>query len=272
MRKKLLIGFAALAAVAVVAPAAGQAFGTSNFPIKRFPKVFRNGVKLNTIRRPAEAVGGITLHNGVLGNLTCQNIFAGVTYNETTEGTEKGFDNTTGYTTFNCEGQAPCRVKNTHGEEVEGNFFTAESPPVSTGTEAHVEAHFSGITSLPWNGELIERETGIRQVLTHHVKIWFASPPSSQGRGGCMGVEIPFEDAEGTTEREAGYELAPQWFNGARNGLKPSHAEFTGEEGLTEKQFPQTGRLKSPVGDGFTTGPKLITGGLEGGWELLTVE
>jgi hypothetical protein len=57
-----------------------------------------------------------------------------------------------------------------------------------------------------------------------------------------------------------------------KNGLKASHLEFHGEEGLTEKQFPQTGRLKSGPGDDFTTATKLITGGLEGGWELLTVQ
>jgi hypothetical protein len=268
MRKKLLIGFAVLAALAVVAPAASQA-GTKEFPIKRFPKVFRNGVKLNTIRRPAIAVGGITLHNGVLGDLKCENMVAGVTYNETTEGTEKGFTNTVGYSTFNCVAQAPCKVKNTQGETVEGIYATAESPPIP---EHGTEAHSTGITSLPWTGELIERETGIKQVLTHKVKVWIVDPPASVGVGNCQGLEVPFENAEGETEKDAGYELAPVTVNGTRNGLKPSHGEFDGEEGLTEKGFPKTGRLKSGIGDGFTTAPKLVSGGLEGGWELLTAE
>jgi hypothetical protein len=271
MRNKLLIGFAVLAAVAVVAPAAGQAAGTSNFPIKAFPKFFRNGVKLNAVRRQVEAVGAIRLHNSALGDLECENIFTGVTYNETTEGTEKGFNNTTGYSTSNCKASIPCKVHNTRGEEVEGIYATAESPPIA---EHGSEAHNTGITSLPWTGELIERETGIRQVLMHHVKIWIVSPPASVGRGNCQAINIPFEELEGTqpTEKEAGFELAPIRVNGTRNGLKPSHLEFNGEEGLTEKEFPQTGRLSSAAGQGFTTGPKLITGGLEGGWELLIAQ
>jgi hypothetical protein len=267
MRRKLLIGFAPLAVAAVVAVPAAQAAVP---PIKRFPKVFRNGGKLNAIRRPAIAVGAITLHNGVLGNLKCQNMVPAVTYNETTEGTEKGFSNTVGYSTFDCEAQAPCKVKNTQGETVEGIYATAESPPIP---EHGTEAHPTGITSLPWTGELIERETGIEQVLTKHVKIWVVDPPASVGVGNCQGIAVPFEDAEGPTEKEAGYELAPDWVNGTRNGLKPSHVECAGETG-TEKgteKFP-CGRLKSAVGDGFVTEEKNVIGGLEGGWELLTAE
>jgi hypothetical protein len=269
MRKKLLIGFAVLASVAVIAPVAVQAAGTSNFPIKRFPHIFKNGVKVALgTKLNAIAVGEIILHNGVLGNLNCQNMVAGQTFNEVTEGTEKGFANSTGYSTFNCVAQAPCKVKNTKGEEVEGIYATAESPPEPAGTEAHP----TGISSLPWSGEVIERETGITQVLTHHVKVWIVDPPKTVGVGNCQGLEVPFEDAEGTTEREAGYELAPVAINGTKNGLKPSHAEFLGESGLTEKGFPETGRLKSGIGDGFTsTSPaKIVSGGLGGGWELLT--
>jgi hypothetical protein len=91
-------------------------------------------------------------------------------------------------------------------------------------------------------------------------------------RGRLWRGRVPFEDAEGPTEKEAGYELAPIWINGTRNGLKPSHEEFLGETGETEKQFPQTGHLKSPVGDGFMTAPKLVIGGLQGGWELVSLE
>jgi hypothetical protein len=160
-------------------------------------------------------------------------------------------------------------VKNTKGEEVEGIFATAEAPPEPAGSEAHP----TGITSLPWTGELIERETNITQVLTHHVKIFLVSPPVTVGVGNCQGLGLPFEDAEGTTEKEAGYELAPIWVNGTRNGLKPSFSVFEGESGLTEKGFPQTGRLKSGVGDGFTTTPtRLVIGGLGGGWELITAD
>jgi hypothetical protein len=268
MWTRVVIRAATLAVAAMIAvPAAGQALGTKEFPIKAFPKFFSNGVKENLARKPVIAEGTITLHNGVLGDLKCENMFAGITYNETTEGTEKGFDSTTGYSTFNCKASIPCPVHNTKGEEMEGDFLTAESPPEPAGTEAHP----TGITSLPWTGELIERETGIRQVLTHHVKVWFVVPPKTVGIGdGCGGFEVPFEDAEGASEKEAGYELAPMWINGFKNGLKPSHEELNGETGLTEKGFPQTGVLKSPFGEGFATAFRLVNGGLGGGWELIT--
>jgi hypothetical protein len=264
MRRKLLIGVAPLVVAAVVAVPAAQAVPE----IKRFPKIFRNGVKGRLTREPAIAVGTFTLNSAVLGDLKCENMVAGVTYNETTEGTEKGFDNTTGYTTFNCLAAAPCKVKNTKGEEVEAIYATAESPPEPAGTEAHA----TGISSLPWTGELIERETGIQQVLTKHVKIWVVDPPKTVGTGNCQGLEIPFEDQEGPSEKERGDELAPDWVNGFKNGLKPSHEEFTGEM-LTEKggSYAVTGQLISSIGGSAPTG-KLVTGGLGGAWELITVQ
>jgi hypothetical protein len=240
-------------------------------PIKRFPKVFFNGVKAQGMQTPHPdiAVGVITLHNSQLGTLQCHNAVAGVVYNEFTEGTEKGFQNSTGYTTYACTSGAECRVKNTKGEEVEGNYLTAEAPPVATGTEAHE----TGISSLPWIGELIERETGKRQVLTKHVKLWYVSPPEPPGKGaGCLGVDFPFEDQEGPSEKERGFELAPIWVNGSKNGLKPSHGEFIDETGVTEKGFPVTGRLNSIVGPGDLTATTLTIGGLGGAWELMTVE
>jgi hypothetical protein len=194
---------------------------------------------------------------------------AGQTYNETTEGTEKGFQNWTGWATFGCKSQAECDVENTKGEIVPAIHFTAEAPPIVVGTEAHETA----ISSLPWTGELIERETGKRQVLTHHVEVWLVIPPSPPGKGtGCAGEEIPYFDGEAPAEKEAGFELAPLWVNGSRNGLKPSHMEITGETGLTEKGFPVTGRLQSPIGPGYWTATRLSTGALGGNWELITAE
>jgi hypothetical protein len=103
-----------------------------------------------------------------------------------------------------------------------------------------------------------------------HVKLWIVFPPNTVGTGsGCLGTEIEVETLEGKTEKEKGYELAPEWVNGIVNGLKPSHTLFNGEE--PEKGFPKTGRLKSPqVGDGFLTAPALRNG-RGGGWELITV-
>jgi hypothetical protein len=132
----------------------------------------------------------------------------------------------------------------------------------------------TGISSLPWTGELTEKEPGVRQVLTHHVKIWVILPPASLGNGpGCAGTSIPFEDQEGPTEKQAGDELAPILINGTKNGLHPSHGEFLGEQGKTEKGFPRTGRLISPdVGPGYTTAKNLVTAGAKGAWELITAE
>jgi hypothetical protein len=170
--------------------------------------------------------------------------------------------------TYECKAERPCKVKNTKGEEVEGIYATAEAPPVVNGTEIHN----AGITSLPWTGEVIEREAGVPQILTHHVKIWIVLPPTSVGTGeGCMGSEVPFEAMEGEAEKAEGDELAALTVNGSRNGLKPSHNELRGEEGKTEKGFPKTGRLISPsAGPGYITAAKLITGGANGSWEFVS--
>jgi hypothetical protein len=240
-------------------------------PIKAFPKVFFNGTKATAVHKPAIISGSITLENTIIGAMSCNSAWTGQAFNETTEGTEKGFLNTVGYMTYGCEAGNKCTVKNTRGEEVEGIYLTAEAPPVVKGTEVHN----AGITSLPWTGEFIERETEKRQVLTHHLKLWLVLPPGAPiGQGiGCAGTELEFEEEEGPTEKEAGYELAWSCINGTRNGLKPTHCEFRGEEGLTEKGFPVTGRLHSPqVGDGILTASKLIHAGLEGNWELVTAQ
>jgi hypothetical protein len=266
MRKKGLMLVALVTVASIVAVPAAQALPE----IKAFPKVFRNGTKLTKTHEPTVAFGAITLENPTLKNLTCQNVVTGTSWNEVTEGTEKGLENTTGYTTFECKAETTCKVKNTKGEEVEGIFATAEAPPVAEGTEAHL----TGISSLPWTGEVIEREEGKKQILTHHVKVWIVLPPASVGKGsGCLGLELPFEDQEGTKEKEEGDELAPLTINGAKSGLKPSHGEFHGEEGKTEKGFPETGRLISTaVGAGYTKATKLVSGGLKGAWELFTAE
>jgi hypothetical protein len=267
MTKKLLIGFAALVVGAVVAAPTAQAAAP---PAQAFATVFFNGQKLTTAPRPVMSFGRIQLENKTIGAIACDTVQTTRAFNEITEGVEKGFLDSTGYMTFLCEAATQCKVHNTKGELVEGIYLTAEAPPTTTGTETHN----AGITSLPWTGEVIEREERVKQVLTKHVKIWVVFPPPPVGEGaGCLGTEIEFEDAEGKAEKERGYELAPLLLNGAKNGLKPSHAELRGEEGLTEKEFPQTGRLKSlQVGDAFLTAPKLVTGGLGGTWELVQVE
>jgi hypothetical protein len=264
MRKKLLTGFAALAVGAVVAVPAAQAAVP---PIKAFPKFFLNGIKLTSTRRPIVIAGNIQLHNGTLGNLTCNTVFTADAYNETTEGTEKGLESTLGYMTYECRSENMCKVKNTKGEEVEGIYSTADAPPLS-GTEAHE----TGISSLPWTGEGIEREEGKRQILTHNLVLWIVLPPSAVGTGlGCLGSEIQCEGQETTLEKEG---PSPILVNGSKNGLKPAHLEFKGEEGLTEKGFPVTGRMFCPAvgSDAYFTATKLFWGGLGGNWELVSLE
>jgi hypothetical protein len=106
------------------------------------------------------------------------------------------------------------------------------------------------------------------------------APPVSKKLGGpgegagCEllgGEEIPFETQEGTTEKEAGDELAPKTANGLGNGLSPSHGVFGGEKGLTEKGHPETGRLVSKtLGPGYTTGELVSAGSAD--FELVTAE
>jgi hypothetical protein len=262
MRLMSLVALAAMAALFAV-PAVALAVPE----IKFFPKAFKNTTKLATAKESTITFGALTLENPTLERLTCQTILTGDEWNEMTEGTEKGLSSTTDYMTFECKGLG-CKVKNTKGEEVEGIFATAEAPPVAEGTEAHL----TGISSLPWTGEFIEREEGKRQLLTHHVKIWFVFPPPSVGKGpGCLGTEIPAEDKEGAKEKEEGDQWAPLVVNGAASGLKPAHLESHGEEGKTEKGFPEGGRLISEaVGPVYLKATKLIFGGAKGAWELMT--
>jgi hypothetical protein len=200
---RVLICGATLAVAASIAVPAAQAAVP---PIKAFPIVFFNGVRgINP--KPTIAAGELTLHAGTIGNVTCNTDVMGQAHIETTEGSEKGLLNTVGYNTYECKSAKPCKVKNTKGEEVEGTYATAEAPPEPAGTEAHE----TGISSLPWTGEFIERETEKRQVLMKHVKVWIVFPPNTVGTGsGCLGTEVEAEDREGKTEKEEGYELAPQ--------------------------------------------------------------
>jgi hypothetical protein len=123
-----LTSVAALAAMAALfaVPAVAQ---SSVPPIKRFPNEFENGVKLGPKSLPNIMFEAISLESEVLKNLTCQSVWTGSEWNETTEGTEKGLSRTTDFMTFQCKAENPCKVINTKGEEVEGIFLTAEAPP-----------------------------------------------------------------------------------------------------------------------------------------------
>jgi hypothetical protein len=75
--------------------------------------------------------------------------------------------------------------------------------------ELHSErGHKTGNTSLPWSGELTEKEAG-RVFVTHNVKVWIVEPLGTEMGGtrkgpGCIlgGDEVPFEGREGTTEKQ----------------------------------------------------------------------
>jgi hypothetical protein len=272
MGKKRLIGLAPTAVVValIAMPAVTQAA----------PRVFVNGKPLELKHEPGFSFGKIELKNAELKTITCENFVAGFSWNEVKEGTERGFGETTGYATWECKGAMPCIVTNENGVEKEGTFVSAEGPPTFLGTEK--KARRTGNSSLPWTGELTEKEpaAGVkaRFVLSHHVKTWIVVPVDQKlggpGKGsGCEvlgGNEIPFEDEEGATEKAAGDELAPRTVNGTKNGLNPSHGVFAGEK--TEKSgAPETGRLISPTfGPGYTTG-ELVTGGATV-FELATAE
>jgi hypothetical protein len=162
--------------------------------------------------------------------------------------------------------------------------ITAVSPPgkgivdVTVTAKGATSLRARPITSLPWTGEFIERETQIVQMLMHHVKWWVVFPPPSVGTGvGCLGTEFAFGEREGATEKEEGDELAPMAINGAKNGLKASHFHFEGQEGKTEKGFPRTGRLISEaVGPGYETATGFvnltISAAAVGSFELMTWE
>jgi hypothetical protein len=263
MPKKLLLGLAlALAALGAI-PVVAQAI---------VPRVFSNGRLLTTKHESAFAFGPITLTNAILPPLKCQNFSAGQTWNEVVNGTERGFLQTTGYGTWEClatGGPPPAvpgvKVKNARGETQEGIFATAEQPPESK-TE---KGHKAGATSLPWTGELTEKEAGKLFVLTHSVKVWIVIPLCTEEGGtgvgeGCLlaGDEIPFEDS--TTV--PGAELEPMSVNGVKNGLTPSKAVFEGPK--TEKNGQvETGFLESGFGHGFTSGSLVAAG--TGTFELL---
>jgi hypothetical protein len=262
MVKKHLAGLLpALAVVALaVLPAIAQAH---NIKI--------NGKKIGTTKEPVLSYGELELKNKTLHNFKCQNFVAGDAWNETTEGTEKAFEETVGFTTYNCAAEISCEVKNTKGEEVPGYFASAEGPATATGKK-------TGVSSLPWSGEITEKE-GSLGVLTHNVKVWVVLAPVGIGLG-CLGTEYLYEDkTSGATEKPAINELFPLAIDGAKSGLHPSHGELRGEEGLEESEGKvikgaRTGRLESSLGPAYTAGTLWVTGAKHEGaaFELVTAE
>jgi hypothetical protein len=264
--------YCAAAAVTVPPPGPGTASGeqktfTTASPPPSPPQFFINGKKATTKHEAGFSFGEITLTNKTLAGLECKSFFSQQRWNEVREGTERGFQETTGYATWECKAGLACEVTNERGVKKEGIFLSAEGPPDLV-TE---KARRNGNTSLPWDGELTEKEpqagTTAFFTLTHHVKIWYVIPLGTEMGGagvgpGCAlgGNEIAFEDKEGPTEKAKGLEEEPKGVNGGgRSPLFPSHGLFEGEK--TEKSGAfETGALESSFGLGITTG-KFVTAG-----------
>jgi hypothetical protein len=214
------------------------------------PRWFINGGLATTRHEPVFFLGETKIHNAILENFACENFVASTLWNEVEEGTERGFEETVGYGTWECKSPNAVKVTNERGVEQEGIFATAEGPP-----EAKTEkAHKTGSTSLPWTGELTEKEpkAGVHEkyIVTHNLKIWIVIPLCTEmggtGKGGgCLlaGSEIPFEDREGPEEKA---EL--KFVNGTKNGLSPS------------KVLGGAGRLESGFGAGFIDDEGAVAG------------
>jgi hypothetical protein len=239
-----------------------------------------NGKAVTSKHQLGLSFGRIELHNGVLGNLECKTFISSQVWNE---GTERGVEETNGYGTSKCASALPCEVTNERGVKKEGIFLSAEGPPdLATG-----KARRNGNTSLPWLGELTEKQNAKKEgrdfILMHDVKLWEVIPLGTEMGGEGVGPEcgplggqeIPFEDMEGASEKAAGDELEPLYVNGTKNGLTPSHVKFEGEKTETEKSAgegapPETGKLESSkVGAAYLTGSLFAAGA---NFELMLVK
>jgi hypothetical protein len=279
-------GVLAVLATGAVVAAAGAAVAQANIP----PRWFMNGFFAKADKHePTFSLGRITLNNVTLKELTCENFTASSRWNEVKEGTERGFGETTGFTTWECKDAQPCRVTNENGVTKEGAFMTAEGPPSFTEKGTEKFPRHTGNTSLPWTSELTEKPGNEKEFfdLMHKVKIWVDIPMGKENGGpgegvGCTllgGKELPFEDREGPSEKAAGYELAPTIRNGFGNGLTPSHEAFGGTKGCvkttcTEKGEgpPETGRLfnNGGFGDVFIGGELILAGSAD--FELVVAQ
>lgn len=235
MSKKLVVGLASVLAAGALAvvPVVSQA--------APLPKFFINGTKAGKAHVPVLAFGEILLEQKVIGNLRCQNLGSGEVWNEVSGGTEKGFETTTGYTTYNCKSTAGCKAENSAKEKIEGIFASPEGPPQlveieneKTKAKEKVGKRINN-TTLPWYGEATEPEAGVVHVHTHGIKVYIVIPPSTGGGAECPteGLELPFEG-----------ELEPIAENGKKTGLNPSNTKLEGKGGktafLTTPDLPAT--------------------------------
>jgi hypothetical protein len=97
--------------------------------IRHRPRVFINDSLAGTKHEPGFSFGKISLKNAELKELTCENFAASASWNEVKEGTERGFGETTEYSTWECKAALPCEVTNENGVKKEGVFASADRCP-----------------------------------------------------------------------------------------------------------------------------------------------
>src|SRR5271167_4062343 len=86
-----------------------QTFTTGPVQTSTTPKRwFINGKLAEAKHEPTFSYGKVEFKNAVLKTITCQNFLAGSSWNEVKEGTERGFQNTIGYSTWECKATLPC--------------------------------------------------------------------------------------------------------------------------------------------------------------------
>lgn len=238
MSKKLRRGLAGVLAIAalVVVPAVAQAT----------PKFYVNGVLAGEAKSGVTQFGKLVMSNSFAGEFTCTILVGVPVWNEGGVG-HAVFE---GWEPYLCSHKAGSAVK-----ECPGAFVTAENAiELSEKENSKSEKEYAairGTSSLPWQGEVGEPESGVRSLTYTNIRILFNCP--------SQGLELPFE---GTLE--------PHLVNGAKNGLHPSHLKYEGKGGktghLTTFDLPE----KNEENVLNVSGELTLLG--SGGQELITAE
>jgi hypothetical protein len=185
--------------------------------------------------------GPITLKNEVFSELKCESVSAGLLWNES----ERGFSNTNWQLTSNCKTEPEC-------ESIGGSekaLLVPETPANVTEKEGKKTA--IRLTTLPWNGELVEPTEKEVRLKSQGISLTLV----------CPGVlEIPFVEPTAAEEAKGRFPLQPRLENGAKNGLHPSHVVFEGEKTgvLIAKGVPPADEILSYVGENLTLGESKI--------------
>jgi hypothetical protein len=211
-RKRLLISFASVAALAAFSVTSAVAQAAPQFHIDG--PLMRLGTAQNAV-----LYGTMTISSVVLGEIKCDVLEGATVRNES----EKGLVAFEGYTTYDCTSSPnPCP----------GVFATAEMPVevterLNTKSEKEKIAQ-RGPTTLPWSGEAVEEGTEkLKKLKTNGFKLTMVAP--------CFNLELP---VEGTPE--------PRIINGTKNGLKPTLLEFPAKGGLDICEGGKCREVESP--------------------------